>query len=382
MTAPPAREARLAGLRRLRGLMRKEAVQIVRDPSSIIIAFVLPALLLFLFGFAVTLDARNLGVAVVVESPTEETASFTAFFQGSGYFAPRFYTERKPAEAALLRGEVQGVVVLAQAFPEALAREGGAAIQVIADGTDANTGNLFLGYVNNVWRDWLAYRALAGAGGAAEPVRAEPRIWFNPEVESHHFLVPGLLAIIMTITGALLTALLVAREYDRGTIEGLLATRARIGEILIGKLVPTFLLGMGGVAVNTAMAVWLFGVPFRGSFWVLAGASALFMAAALGMGLLISTLAKNQFVAGQVTIMVGFMPAFLLSDFVFNLAGTPGWVQAISYAIAARYFIAILKTVFLAGDVWAVILPNSLALFAMAAVLLALARALTRRRLE
>jgi ABC-2 type transport system permease protein len=381
MTAPAA-PPRLWRFRRIVGLVRKETLQILRDPSSVLIAFVLPVMLLVLFGYGVSLDARNVAVALVVENPTEETASFTDFFRSTEYFAPRFVTHRNAAEKALLSGEVKGLLVLRADFSSTLAENGTVPIQVIVDGSDSNTANLILGYANAVWRNWLAHRAYERRERHREPVRAEPRIWFNPEVESRSFLVPGLLAIIMTLTGALLTALVVAREYDRGTIEALLVTPARIGEILLGKMVPTFVLGMAGMTLSAAVAVWVFGVPFRGSFWVLAAASALFMCVALGMGLLISALAKNQFVAGQVSIMASFLPAFMLSDFIFNLASTPGWVQAISHLIAARYFIAILKTVFLAGDVWSVILPNAGALVLMAAVFLALARAVIRKRLE
>lgn len=201
-------------------------------------------------------------------------------------------------------------------------------------------------------------------------------------MRSQNFLVPGLVAIIMTLTGALLTALVVAREYDRGTIESLLASPASHAEIVIASLVPTLVLGMGGMALTVAVAVWLFEVPLRGSFWVLALTEATFMAAALGMGLVISSLAKNQFLAGQIAMMVSFMPAFMLSGFIFNLASAPGWVQALSYVIAARYFITILRTVFLVGDVWSVILPNLVVLAAMAAVFLGISRRLIRGCLD
>ena len=186
----------------------------------------------------------------------------------------------------------------------------------------------------------------------------------------------------MTLTGALLTALVIAGEWERGTIEALMVTRVAMREILLAKLIPYFLLGMGGMAASVAMAVLLFGVPLVGSWWVLAGASALFMLAALGMGLLISSFARNQFVAGQIAIITTFLPAFLLSGFVFDIGSMPGVVQLITHVVAARYFVAILQSVFLAGDVWSVILPNALALAAMAAIFLGLARAVFRRRLD
>lgn len=373
---------RTFSLVRLRGLTVKETRQILRDPSSISIAFVLPVILLFIFGYGVSLDAKNVRIALVVEKPTEATDSFTASFIGSQYFLPSIWRQRQPAERSLVAGQVQGMVVLGEDFADELSGGKSAPIQVIVDGTDANTGRLVLGYVRRVWIDWLNLHARNQGSDFQPPVSQEFRVWFNPEVRSQNFLIPGLIAIIMTLTGALLTSLLVAREYDRGTIEALMVTPARIDEILLGKLIPTFVLGMGGMALSVAMAVWLFDVPLRGSFWVLALSAALFMFAALGMGLLISTLAKDQFVAGQIAIMTSFLPAFLLSGFLFNLASTPEWVQAISYLIAARYFIEILKTLFLAGDVWELILPNAAALLGMAVVLLGLSRLLTRKRLE
>ncbi len=193
---------------------------------------------------------------------------------------------------------------------------------------------------------------------------------------------PGLVAVIMTLIGALLTAMVMAREWERGTMEALLVTPAAMREILIGKLVPYFILGMGGMALSVAMAVWLFGVPLRGSLLVLFGASSLFLLAALGMGLLISMLAKNQFVAGQVAIIVTFLPAFILSGFIFDIGSMPAVVRAITHVVAARYFVSILQTVFLAGNVWSVILPNALALAVMAVIFLGLTRRLSRKRLE
>ena len=201
-------------------------------------------------------------------------------------------------------------------------------------------------------------------------------------MRSRDFLVPGLIAIIMTLIGALLTALVVAREWERGTMEALMVTPVRVSEILLGKLIPYFVLGMGGMTLSTVMAIWLFGVPFRGSFVVLAATSALFMLVALGMGLLISTLARNQFVAGQVAIIVTFLPAFILSGFIFDITSMPPIVQALTHVVAARYFVSILQSLFLAGDVWSVILTNSAALALMAVFFLGLTWRKTRKELD
>jgi ABC-2 type transport system permease protein len=211
---------------------------------------------------------------------------------------------------------------------------------------------------------------------------AEPRVWFNPQLRSRNFLVPGLIAIIMTLTGTLLTALVVAREWERGTMEALLATQTGLLELLAGKLVPYFVLGMSGMALSVAMAVFLFGVPIRGSLLLLFGIAAVFLTGALGMGLLISTVTRNQFVAGQVAIVSAFLPAFMLSGFVFEISSMPMWIQWLTHIVAARYFVTILQTLFLAGNVWSVILPNLLALLLIAAVFLGLTAARTRKRLD
>ncbi|MGD2047455.1 MAG: ABC transporter permease [Gemmatimonadota bacterium] len=367
---------------RLRGLIRKETLQILRDPSSIAIAFVLPLALLLLFGYGISLDARKVPVALVVENPTEEAASFTASFSHSPYFEPRAHLDRRGAEEALFDGDVAAVVVLRNDFSRRLHDPRGAPIQVLVSGTDANTARLISGYIEGAWHAWLDQMAHASGIRLNAPVAIESRVWFNPAVRSRNFLVPGLIAIIMTLIGALLTALVVAREWERGTMEALLVTPVETRELLLGKVVPYFVLGMGGMALSVVTAITLFDVPFRGSFLVLMLCSALFLLAALGMGLLISTVSKNQFVAGQIAIIVTFLPAFILSGFIFDIEAMPRVVQWITHLIAARYFVAILQTIFLAGNVWSVIVPNALALAAMAVFFLGMTRRRTLERLE
>jgi len=367
---------------RLRGLLRKEALQILRDPSSIAIAFVLPVVLLLLFGYGISLDARKVPVALVVESPTAETASFAASLFHSPYFEPRTRFDRRGAEKALFDGDVAAVVVLRSDFARRLHGTHGAPIQVLVNGTDANTARLISGYIEGARHVWLDQAARDRGIRLTTPVTIESRVWFNAAVRSRNFLVPGLIAIIMTLIGALLTALVVAREWERGTMEALLVTPVATSELLLGKIVPYFVLGMGGMALSVVMAIALFDVPFRGSFLVLASCSALFLLAALGMGLLISTVSKNQFVAGQIAIIVTFLPAFILSGFIFDIESMPRAVQWITHVIAARYFVAILQTIFLAGNIWSVIVPNALALAVMAAFFLGMTRRRTLKRLE
>lgn len=375
-------EIRRPALLRLRGLLRKEMWQIVRDPSSIAIAFIMPLVLLLLFGYGVSLDARHTPIALVVEHPTPLTASFTGAFSHSEYFAPRHFDDIRAAEGALAAGRVQGIVWLRGNFGSRVLAADPADIGVFVNGVDANTARLVEGYVQGVWSTWLAQRAAARGKPPRPVIELQQRIWFNPGLRSRDFLVPGLIAIIMTLIGALLTSLVVAREWERGTLEALLVTPVRVPEILLGKLIPYFILGMGGLVFSVGMAVWLFHVPLRGSLWVLLGTSALFLLAALGMGLLISTVARNQFIASQAAIIATFLPAFILSGFIFDIGSMPAPIRLLTHVLAARYYVAILQTVFLAGNVWKVVIANSLALIAMAAFFLLMVRRRTRKRLE
>jgi ABC-2 type transport system permease protein len=374
--------ARGGSLTRLRGLVRKEFLQIVRDPSSIAIAFVMPVALLLLFGYGLSLDTDHVPVAVVAEHPSADTTDFIGSLAGSRYFAPIVVREMPVAEQALLDGRVNAIVRLRSDFA---ARERGpdsAPVQLIINGVDANTARLVQGYMEGATTAWLARRAAERGQRFEMPVEVEHRVWFNPAVRSRNFLVPGLVVVIMTLIGALLTAMVMAREWERGTMEALIVTPVAIGEILLGKLIPYFILGIGGMLLSVAMARWLFAVPMTGSFWLLLATSAVFLLVALGMGLFISSVARIQFVAGQIALITTFLPAFLLSGFIFEIRNMPAVVQAITHVFAARYFVAIVTTLFLAGDIWSVIVPNTLVLALMAVIFLGLTRLKTHKRLE
>ena len=370
-----------ASLRRLRALVRKEFVQIVRDPAAIAIAFVLPVVLLLLFGYGVSLDARHVPLAIVVEQPSPQAQSFVAGFEQSAQFAPQRFRDIAGAGAALQRGAVSGIVWLRADFARRSLRDG-ADVALIVNGVDANTARLVQGYVQGVWQNWLQLQADQAGIALRQPVRLQQRVWYNPALRSRDFLVPGLVAVVMTLIGALLTALVVAREWERGTMEALMATPVTMSEILLGKLLPYFALGIGGMLLSVAMAVGLFRVPLHGSLALLVGCSALFLLAALGMGLVISTLAKSQFVSAQVAVIATFLPAFILSGFIFDIGSMPAPVRLLTHLVAARYYVAILHTLFLAGDVWPVVRDNAAALALMAALFFALAWARSRKRLD
>jgi ABC-2 type transport system permease protein len=367
---------------RLRGLLRKESLQILRDPSSIAIAFVMPVVLLLIFGYGVSLDAKRVPLALVVEQPNRDTASFTAGFFESPYFVPVRFSTVQEADTAMRARRVDGIVWLRSDFSRQMLSQGDAPIGLIVNGVDANNARIIEGYLQQVWAGWLAKYSASQGLSLKTPVQVDVRVWFNPAVTSTDFLVPGLIAVIMTLTGALLTAMVVAREWERGTMEALLVTPASIHEIILSKLLPYFVLGMGGMGLSVAMAVWLFEVPLRGSLWLLLASSSAFLLCALGMGLLISTVSKNQFVAGQIAIIVTFLPAFILSGFIFDIRSMPAAIQLITHIVAARYFVTILQSLFLAGNVWPVVLPNIFALVVMAAIFLGLARRSARKSLE
>jgi ABC-2 type transport system permease protein len=371
----------LARARRVWSLVRKESRQIVRDPSSIAIGVVMPMLLILLFGYGLSLDVKNVPVAVVLELPSPAATEFAAGFESSRYFNAHLTTSMVEAEALMLARKVDAIVRLREDFARRLSF-GEGEVQVIVHGTDANRARIIQGYVQGAIGQWAARRAAEGLPVAAGPVAVQPRLWFNEANESRYFLVPGLIVLIMTLIGALLTALVMAREWERGTLEALFVTPVHADEILLGKTIPYFGLGMVGLALAIGSAQFMFHVPLRGSLLVLTGVSMLYLLVALAIGLLVSSVVKSQFVASQIAILATFLPAMMLSGFLFDIRSMPPAVRLVTYILPARYYVALLQTIFLAGNVWAVILPNAVMLAAMAAVLLLMARLATQKKLD
>ncbi|KAF0125199.1 MAG: antibiotic transport system permease protein [Xanthobacteraceae bacterium] len=381
----PDRRAPLEAMRRfdpkrLWALVLKESLQAMRDPSTLLIAFVLPVVLLFLFAYAVSLDVRAVRIGVVQESESASAQSLAAAFAGTRYLDVTFAHDRREVADRVVSGSLRGFVVIPQDFEQRLANRGAQPlVQIITDGSQPNTANYVTNYAQGVvqtWRDGLGVEA-PQAG-----VALEPRYWFNAELESRRSLVPGAIAIVMTIIGTMLTALVVAREWERGTMEAVLSTPASVVEILIGKLLPYFALGMLSTLGATALAVFVFDVPLRGSLAALLLLSATFMVPALGQGLLISSVTRNQFLAAQIALFSGFLPAFMLSGFLYEIDAMPAPIRAITWLIPARYFVSSLKTIFLAGDIWAVFVPNLLAMAGIGILFFLLAKRATRKNLE
>lgn len=359
-----------ASTMRLKGLIKKEIWQIFRDPSSIAIAFIMPVILLFLFGYGVSLDAKSIPIGIVVDKPDLTTQSLVDSFDHSDYFRPIDFQSIQAAEQALDQRQIDAIVWLRSNFTRQLLTGETSPVSILINGVDSNQANISRGYIQATWMSWLGRYSEILDLPPPQLVTMEQRIWFNSALISRLFLVPGLIAIIMTLIGSLLTAMVVAREWERGTMEALMATPIQMKEMLAGKLIPYFLLGMAGMAISVVMAIWQFKVPLLGSAWLLFISGALFMAVALMIGLLISIVTRNQFVAGQIALLVTFLPAFILSGFLFDIHSMPIAVQYITHLVPARYFVAILQTLFLAGDVWPVVLQNMAALMLMLALLL------------
>jgi ABC-2 type transport system permease protein len=366
---------------RIRALVKKETRQIIRDPSSIAIGIVLPLILIVLFGYGLSLDVKNVPIAIVLEDSSPAASELAAGFVLSPYFQAHLLRSMNAAQELMLDRKVDGVVRIRADFTRR-SHAGNAEVQVLMHGSDANRARIIQAYAQGAVGAWAARQAAEGNASASAPVVVQSRLWFNEANESRYFLVPGLIVLVMTLIGALLTAMVMAREWERGTIEALFVTPVRSDEILLGKTIPYFGLGMIGLALCICAAKFLFHVPIRGSLWVLIGTSMLYVLVALGIGLLISSAVKNQLVASQLTMLATYMPALMLSGFLFDLRSMPAAIQAITYVLPARYYVNLLQTVFLTGDVWRVILPNAAVLAGMATLLLVASRAVTRKRLD
>jgi len=369
-------------LRRLRSLIWKEALQIISDPSSILIAFVLPVVLLFLFGYAVSLDITRLKIGVALEERTAESDSLVAALRDSKYFDVKESLDRRGLERDLVSGRIRGIVVIPINFSRKMVWESNELpVQVIADGSEPNTATFVQNYVRSAIAVWSQRRAMETGTDMPSQIGEESRVWFNPSLESKNFLVPGSIAIVLTLIGTLLTALVVAREWERGTMEALMATPVRIQELVLGKLIPYFCLGLGSMAFCTLVAVGIFRVPLRGSLLSLGLITSAFLAGSLGMGLLVSTLSKSQFVASQIALVLGFLPALQLSGFLFEISSTPLPIQGLTYLFPARYLVQALQTIFLAGDIPALLWTDGIVLAGFAALFFFLTARVTRKRL-
>lgn len=373
---------------RLTALVRKEFRQLVRDASNMAIGIALPIVLILIFGYGLSLDVKNAPIAIVMEDSSPTAQEAVAGFSLSPSFAPLPVASMHDAEILMRERRVDAIVRIPATFSRDVAA-GTAAVQIIVHGAEANRATIILNYAGGALQQWNARRAerlgsaaRADAIPANGAVRIEQRMWYNSANTSTWYLVPGLIVLIMTLVGAFLTALVMAREWERGTLEALFVTPVRPVEILLAKVIPYFCVGMMGLFLCLAAARFLFKVPMQGSLLVIIFASMLYLIVALGMGLLISSATKNQFLASQLALVSSFMPSLMLSGFLFDLRNVPVAVQVVGRILPATYFMELVKTLFLAGNVWPLILRNCAILAAYAVLLLSIARAVTRKRLD
>ena len=367
-------------LPRLLAVARKEVLQLRRDRRSLVLAFLLPVLLLVLFAYAISWDVRDIRTAVVDEDRTARSRQLVDAFRSSGYFL----VADEPATARHVgplmdRGRTRLVLVLAPGFAADFDAGRPAALQAIVDGSDANTATIVLAYVQATVQAWAGRTA---PGGTATPrIRLASRVWYNEELVSRNMIIPGLVAVIMMIIAAMLTSLTIAREWERGTMEQLASTPVHRVEVVLGKLLPYLVIGLVDVAVTSTLGVVLFGVPFRGSVAQLAVLSVLFLTGSLGLGTFISAATKSQLLATQLAMVVTFLPAFLLSGFMYAIEVMPRPLQAVTLLVPARYFVVVTRGIFLKGVGAEVLHVQALLMLGFAALGLALATRAFRKEL-
>ncbi|CDL80493.1 ABC transporter permease [Xenorhabdus cabanillasii] len=380
---PSSQKAVSFSWRRLKALCIKESKQIIRDPSSTLIAVVIPLMLLFIFGYGINLDSSKLRLGILMEQQSEDARELVHAFIGSPYIDATVSNDRQFLIKKIQASEIRGIIVIPVNFDVRLARVGDhAPIQVITDGSEPNIANFVQSYAKGIWQIWLQQQGQDRGVSTTPLIDMQIRYWFNPAAISQHFLIPGAISIIMTVVGAILTSLVVAREWERGTMEAILSTQVTRTELLLSKLLPYQVLGSFVMVLCMVFAVFIMGIPYHGSLWALALISSLYLATALGMGLFISTVTRNQFNAAMISLNTAFLPAVMLSGFVFEINSMPALIQVFTYIVPARYFVSSLQTLFLAGNIGTILITNLLLLIASAIVFIGLTAWKTRRRLD
>ena len=366
---------------RLLAVSRKEFLHVRRDPRSLGLGIAIPVVLLLLFGYVLTLDVDRVPLAVRDLSRTPESRELVSRFEGSKYFQVALRAEGPPGvEEALDEGRVLAALVIPEDFAAGVRSDRPSVVQLLLDASEANTATIALGYAEAVVSGYSAdlevrWAKAKGLQGIRPPLEVHPRVWFNTDLESRNFIVPGLISVIMMIIAALLTSLTVAREWEQGTMEQLVATPVTGPELVVGKLLPYFIIGMVDLSVAVAMGKYLFHVPMRGSLPLLFGIAAVFLVGALSLGMLFSVAARSQLPASQMAMAFTFLPAYLLSGFVFSIDSMPPVVRAVTYLVPSRYFVKVIKGIYLKGvGLGTLALDTALLLAFGAATLLAATR--------
>lgn len=367
----------------LKALIIKEFYQIIRDPSSILIAFVLPVMILFIYN-GLNLDTIKVRIGLKLDDNTQQTRTLVDSFRGNRFVALKVYDDKAKLYNDLAGSHLRGIVVIPNDFSSKLDRGEEAEVQIITDGSETNLANYVQNYSVAILQQWLNFQSKYYHSQTSPPslINLESRFWYNQEINSHYFILPGSLSITMTLIGMLLTALVIAREWERGTMEAILTTKINKLQIVLGKYIPYFVLGMVSLSLNVFLCIALFHVPFRGNLLVLALFSGLFLFTAMGQGLLISTIFKNQFLASQAALFAGFLPAMMLSGLVFPISSMPVFMQYLSMIVPSRYFVACIQSEFMAGTVPEIIIPNCIFLAVFGSILFLVIYKKTQMRLE
>jgi len=331
-------------LRRIGAMARKEWLHIVRDPRSLGMALMVPLLMLILFGYALSLDVDQIPTLIVDQDATPTSRALRAKFEGSRYFAIRGVDPSTARVDGLIdRGDIILAVVIPTGFERDINRRAQPGVQLLLDASDSNTASIAINYAEALVGQWAM-------GGFAPLTEARVRVWYNEDLKSRNYIIPGLIAVILVIIAALLTSLTIAREWENGSMEQLLSTPLRPAEIVLGKLAAYFAVGAIDVVTSVLVSVFVFDVPLRGNLIFLAFTSGLFLFGALSWGVFLSAVARTQLLAYQMGMLTSFLPAFLLSGFIYSIDGMPRPVQIVTHAFPARYFIAILKALYLKGE--------------------------------
>ena len=374
-------------IHRIVAIIRKEFIHIIRDSRSLAMAIAMPVLLIFLFGSSLSLDVDNVPLVVWDQNNTNESREFIGRFSSSRYFGLSGYVNSyAEIEQAIDKREAILALVIPVDFSRKLESGRKADTQLIVDGSDANTATIAIGYAQMVTDSYSSSLLIEaaqkrGAQTAIIPLEAKPRVWFNQNMQAKNYIIPGLIAVIMMVIAALLTSLTIAREWENGTMEQLITTPLKPIELIIGKLTPYFLIGMIDVLFAVLMGQCLFEVPLRGNAALVFGVAAIFLPGSLAMGMLISIVTRSQLLASQLAMVLTFLPSFLLSGFMYAIANMPIAIQGITYLVPSRYFVAIIKNIYLKGAGLPIILSETMILLFFAGVLILIANKKLKKRL-
>lgn len=345
-------------MRILFALIKKEIKQILKDPSSILIAFILPLISILIYMYGINLDSIKVTLGVKNDDLSPEISTLVKSFGHSKYVSSIIYDNTGDIENAIIKSKIKGAVIIPNDFINKLSRKDTADLLVITDGSEVNSANYVQNYASAIANNWLMTSKFKNT--VKQPkISAEVRTWYNPDLDSHYFILPGSIAITMTLIGILLTSLVVAREWERGTMEALLSTGVKRIHIILGKYIPYFILGMLSLAFNIFLCICVFKIPFRGNYAVLFLVSSLFLLTSLGIGINISSILKNQFLSSMVAMSLGFMPALMLSGLMFPINSMPVFFQHLTRIMPPRYYVAFIESEFMAGTVIEIVLINT-----------------------